>query len=375
MIGILFTGGTISMRIDPATGGAVPALAAEDIVALVPDLPKVAAFEIEEFSRLPGPHVTPEHMWRLAKRAAAWLDRPDVDGLVITHGTDTIEETAFMLDLLLMTDKPVILVGAMRTVSDASWDGPANLLNAARVAAAPGARGGGVVVVMVGAMRTVSDVGWDGPANLLAAVRVAAAPSASGQGVLVVMDERILPAREVRKVHTESSASFTAPEFGPLGQVDAGQVLIRRTVRARPSWRSADAEPGLRVSRLDTRVSLLQTFTGMDDGLVKCAAATETRGLALVAYGRGNVPPSIMPALESAIAGGLLVTVSSRCVAGRVSARYGYEGGGLHLRNIGAVLAADLTAAKARLLQMVALGAAKNTAEAKELVLTMVTAS
>jgi len=101
-------------------------------------------------------------------------------------------------------------------------------------------------------------------------------------------------------------------------------------------------------------------------------AGTDARGLALIAYGRGNVPPSIMPALESAIAGGLLVTVSSRCVAGRVSARYGYEGGGLHLRNAGAVLAADLTGAKARLLQMVALGAAKNSAEAKELVMTMV---
>ena len=148
MIGILFTGGTISMRIDPATGSAVPALSAEDIVAQVPDLPHITDFEIEEFGRLPGPHVTPEHMWRMASRAAAWLERPDVDGLVVTHGTDTIEETAFMLDLLLTTDKPVALVGAMRTVSDPSWDGPANLIAAARVAAAPGARGCGVVVVM-----------------------------------------------------------------------------------------------------------------------------------------------------------------------------------------------------------------------------------
>src|SRR6187431_2103482 len=156
------------MRLDPSSGAAVPALGAEDILALVPGIRDVADLEIEEFSRLPGPHVTPDQMWRLARRAAAWLERPDIDGLVITHGTDTIEETAFLLDLLLLTDKPV---------------------------------------VMVGAMRTVSDVGWDGPANLLAAVRVAAAPSASGQGVLVVMDERILPAREVRKVHTESSAS------------------------------------------------------------------------------------------------------------------------------------------------------------------------
>ena len=321
------------MKLDPATGAAVPALGAEDILAQVPGLDAIAEIEVEDFSRLPGPHVTPEQMWRLARRAASWLERPDIDGVVITHGTDTIEETAFLLDLLLLSDKPV---------------------------------------VMVGAMRTVSDVGWDGPANLLAAVRVAASEAACGQGVLVVMDERILSAREVRKVHTESSASFTAPEFGPLGQVDAGQVLIRRTVRARPSWRSADAEPGLRVSRLDTRVSLLQTFTGMDDGLLRCITATDARGLALVAYGRGNVPPTIMSTLESAIAGGLLVTVSSRCVAGRVSARYGYEGGGLHLRKAGAILAADLTGAKARLLQMAAIGAAKTAAEARELVLTMV---
>ena len=333
MIGLLFTGGTISMKLDPATGAAVPALGADDILAQVPGLDDIADVEVEDFSRLPGPHVTPEQMWRLARRAAAWLERPDVDGLVITHGTDTIEETAFLLDLLLLSDKPV---------------------------------------VMVGAMRTVSDVGWDGPANLLAAVRVAASPEACGQGVLVVMDERIMPAREVRKVHTESSASFSAPEFGPIGQVDAGHVLLRRSVRSRPSWRGSDAEPGLRVPRLDTRVSLLQTFTGMDDSLVRCVTAAPTRGLSLVAYGRGNVPPVIMPALETAIAGGLLVTVSSRCVAGRVSARYGYEGGGLHLRRIGAILASDLTAAKARLLQMVALGAAKDAAEARELVLTMV---
>src|SRR5579871_3305693 len=137
MIGILFTGGTISMRVDPATGAAVPAFGADEIVAQVPQLAGVADIATEDFSRLPGPHVTPEQMWRLARRAAAWLERPDVDGLVITHGTDTIEETAYLLDLLLTTDKPVVLLGAMRTVSDASWDGPANLLAAVRVAASP----------------------------------------------------------------------------------------------------------------------------------------------------------------------------------------------------------------------------------------------
>src|SRR5579871_3300437 len=137
MIGILFTGGTIAMKLNPATGAAVPALSSAEIIALVPQLGHVAALEFEDFSRLPGPHVTPDHMWRLARRAASWLERPDVDGLVITHGTDTIEETAFLLDLVLTTDKPVVLVGAMRTVSDPSWDGPANLIAAVRVAASP----------------------------------------------------------------------------------------------------------------------------------------------------------------------------------------------------------------------------------------------
>lgn len=329
MIAVLFTGGTISMRLDPATGAAVPALGAQEILAQVPQLSDVAEIEVEDFSRLPGPHVTPEQMWRLARRAAAWLDRPDVDGLVITHGTDTIEETAFLLDLLLLSSKPVVLVGAMRTVSDASWDGPA---------------------------------------NLLAAARVAASASARDQGVLVVMDDQILPAREVRKVHTESSGSFATPEFGPLGVVDAGRVVFRRSAPARPTWRDPRANGGLRVARLDTRVELIQAYTGMSARPIDAVLEADTRGLAVIAFGRGNVPPSIMPALAAAIERGVLVTISSRCVAGRVLPRYGYEGGGLHLTRIGAILAGDLSGAKARLLQMAALGMHADPAAAAELV-------
>ena len=333
MIGILFTGGTIAMKHDPATGAAVPALGAADILQEVPALRTVADIEVEDFSRLPGPHVTPEQMWRLACRAATWLERPDIDGLVITHGTDTIEETAYLLDLLLMTDKPVVLVGAMRTVSDASWDGPS---------------------------------------NLLAAARVAASSTARGRGVVVVMDEHILPAREVRKVHTESSGAFATPEFGPLGVVDAGTVIFRRQPTARPVWRDGAAAPGLRVARIDPRVELIQAYTGMDDRLIRQIARDGARGLSVVAFGRGNVPPTIVPAIQAAVQAGLLVTVSSRCVAGRVSARYGYEGGGLHLQQAGAILAGELSGAKARLLQMVALGYAGDVASARELVASMV---
>jgi L-asparaginase len=329
MIGLLFTGGTISMQLDPATGAAMPALGAADILAQVPELARVSEFQVEDFTRLPGPHVTPDVMWRLATRAAAWLARPDIDGLVITHGTDTIEETAFLLDLVLTSDKPVVLVGAMRTVSDPSWDGPG---------------------------------------NLIAAARVAVSSSSRGHGVLVVMDEQIIPAREVRKIHTESSGSFAASEFGPIGVIDGGTVMFRRLTLPRPTWRDAAAPDGLRVQRINTRVELVQAYTGMSDRFIRTALADETRGLAIVGFGRGNVPPAIMPALGEAVRAGVIVTISSRSLAGRVGPRYGYDGGGAQLAKLGAILAGDLSGAKARLLQMVALGFDTDVTRARTLV-------
>jgi L-asparaginase len=329
MIGLLFTGGTISMQLDPATGAAMPALGAADILAQVPELARVSEFQVEDFTRLPGPHVTPDVMWRLATRAAAWLARPDIDGLVITHGTDTIEETAFLLDLVLTSDKPVVLVGAMRTVSDPSWDGPG---------------------------------------NLIAAARVAVSSSSRGHGVLVVMDEQIIPAREVRKIHTESSGSFAASEFGPIGVIDGGAVMFRRLTLPRPTWRDAAAPDGLRVQRIDTRVELVQAYTGMSDRFIRTAVADEARGLAIVGFGRGNVPPAIMPALGEAVRAGVIVTISSRSLAGRVGPRYGYDGGGAQLAKLGAILAGDLSGAKARLLQMVALGFDTDVTRARTLV-------
>ena len=316
------------MRVDPATGAAVPALGSAEILALVPELAGVGTLQVEDVSRLPGPHVTPHHMWQLAQRAAAWLERPDIDGLVITHGTDTLEETAYLLDLVLTSDKPVAVLGAMRTTSDPSWDGPANLIAAARVAASPASR---------------------------------------SRGTVVVMNDQVLAAPEAVKMHTEASGAFTAPEFGPIGIVDSGRVVYRRERPVRPSWRSADAAPGLRAARIETRVDVIQAATGMDDTFVRASIANGARGLVIVAFGRGNVPPSIMPAIRDAVAGGVQVAIVSRCATGRVSARYGYDGGGLDLQRAGALLAGDLTAAKARLLLMTVLGC--DTGDPRELFL------
>ncbi|MPY87698.1 MAG: asparaginase [Luteitalea sp.] len=317
MIGILFTGGTISMQLDARTGSAIPALGSNDILALVPGMDTIAAVEVEDVARLPGPHVTPEHMWRLAQRTAAWLERAEVDGIVVTHGTDTLEETAYFLDVALISPKPVVLVGAMRTVSEPSWDGPLNLLNA---------------------------------------VRVATASASRRRGVLVAMNEQILAAAEVQKVHTEAASSFQAREFGPLGVVDAGDVLYTRSSPQLSAWRDPRSEACLRVRGIETRVDLVKAVAGGDARFIDCSLASGARGLVVEAMGRGNVPPPMQAGIERVIAAGLPVVITSRCGAGSVRERYGYEGGGHELREMGAMFAGRLSGLKARMRLMIALG-------------------
>lgn len=317
MIAILFTGGTISMRVDARTGSAVPALSGLDILAHVPQLAEVAEVELEDVSRLPGPHVTPEHMWRLARRVAAWLERPDVEGVVVTHGTDTLEETAYFLDVAIASDKPVVLVGAIRTMSEPSWDGPANLVHATKVAAAPGSR---------------------------------------GRGVLVAMNEQILSAREVEKVHTEAAASFQSREFGPVGVVDAGIVRYLRSTPRESSWRDAEADGLLRVRRVEADVDLVKVTAGADGRFIRCSVQSGARGLVIEALGRGNVPPAMLDDIGQAVHAGLPVVLTSRCGAGSVRERYGYEGGGRGLLDLGLIFAGRLSGVKARIKLMLALG-------------------
>jgi L-asparaginase len=328
VIAILFTGGTISMRIDARSGSAVPAMSGLDILAHVPQIQQEADVELEDVSRLPGPHVTPEHMWRLARRIAAWLERPDVDGVVVTHGTDTLEETAYFLDVAIASDKPVVLVGAIRTMSEPSWDGPANLVHA---------------------------------------VKVAAAPTSRGRGVLVAMNEQILSAREVEKVHTEAAASFQSREFGPIGVVDAGIVRYLRTSPRELAWRDAAADGLIRVRRVEPDVDLVKVAAGMDGRFIRCSMAAGSKGLVIEALGRGNVPPAMLVDLERAVQAGLPVVLTSRCGAGSVRERYGYEGGGRGLMDLGLIFAGRLGGVKARIKLMLALGYTSDHATLREI--------
>jgi len=300
-LAIIFTGGTISMKFDAAIAAAVPALSGHEILNQVQGVDAVADLEVIEFGRYPGPHMTLPQMMALASLLRATLERQDIDGAVITHGTDTLEETAYLLDLTSTSDKPV---------------------------------------AMVGAMRNSSEMGWDGPPSLLSAMRVVAADQARELGVLVVMNDTILAASEATKTHTEAFDSFQSPDFGPLGVVDRGEVIIRRHGIRRQHLPAAEiVEP----------VFLIKLAAGVDSTLIHAAIDAGARGLVIEALGRGNVPPAAMPAIRRAITGGLPVVLASRCLRGRVYDSYGYEGGGRQLRQLGVIFTDYLNSQKARI--------------------------
>lgn len=306
-IHLLFTGGTISMRLDPVSGAAVPALSGDEILAHVPGLRREAMLSVEDYARLPGPHVTPEWMWRLRGRVQQLLDDKAVDGIVIAHGTDTLEETAYLLDLTLDSPRPVVFCGSMRTVSDP---------------------------------------GWDGPANIVTAVRAAADPESFGRGVLVAIGEEIHGAAEVTKWHTQHLDAFRSTH-GPLGVVERGRAVYHR-----PAFRT----PVIPSDRIVTAVDLHVAVSGCDDGALCASLDRGARGIVIEAMGCGNVPPGLLPGIRKALAASVPVVVVSRSPEGRVTPVYGYEGGGRMLREMGVVFGPELPGPKARIKLMVALG-------------------
>jgi len=306
---VIATGGTISMKIDAERGGAVPRLTGAEIMDSVPGVEEVARLEVREFGRYPGPHMTIDRMWELRRAILDAVAEGGVDGVVVTHGTDTIEETAYLLDRSLPAAVPVVITGAMRNSSELSWDGPANLMSA---------------------------------------VEVAASAEARGRGTMVVMDEEIVQGAEVVKTHTEAAGTFRSPNWGPLGITDKGRVLFYRESR-----RKAPLEPEAPV----TAVDLVKVVAGMDARLVEASLDSGARGIVLEALGRGNVPPAVVPGLRRWVEAGRPVVVASRSARGRVLDTYAYPGGGHELREMGAIFADHMSGQQARIELMLALGA------------------
>jgi L-asparaginase len=250
-----------------------------------------------------------ERMWALRNRIAEHLLRPEVTGVVVTHGTDTLEETAYLVTRSLPATKPVVFTGAMRTVSD---------------------------------------LGWDGPANLLESVRVAASPEARGYGAMVVVNGEIFAASDVTKTNTHLLDAFESPGFGPLGVLDEGELILHRELPPLP--------PIIQPTSLATPVDIIFIAAGSDERLLD-ASREVARGVVIAAMGRGNVPPAVVPAIERWISEDKPVVLTSRTQGGRVGHTYGYAGGGRRLEEMGVIFGGYRRAQQARIDLMLALGA------------------
>jgi L-asparaginase len=294
-------------------GGVVPS---NDLIAFVNSFTKLkdtADTEIYEFSNLPSPHITPQRMFELAK----YIDNAIInfDGAVVTHGTDTLEETAYLLDLVLTTRKPVVFTAAMRSGDE---------------------------------------IGLDGPRNIISSVRVAAHSDSLDKGVLVVMNDEIHAARDVVKTDTSMINSFESPGYRALGYVDIGDVIYHRQISHRENvW----------TDTIDTNVDLIKATAGMDGRYIQTSIEKQAHGIVIEAFGKGNLPPDSLPALKEAIDKGIIVMIVSRTYTGRVFPEYGYVGGCKSLVEFGVLLGGDLRGPKARIKLMCLLGKYGNNKE------------
>jgi L-asparaginase len=302
---IVLTGGTIAMQSFDRLGIA-PTNDFADILKSFPQLNSIANVEVMEFSNVPSPYMTPDMMFELATMID--LKSVDYDGIVITHGTDTLEETAYLCDLVLTARKPVIFTAAMRSGSD---------------------------------------LGLDGPRNIIGAVRVACHPDSVDKGVLVVMNDEIHTARDVVKSDTGKIDSFISLGYGPLGIVDPDRVVYHRQTLYRESiW----------TDKLETNIDLIKATAGMDSRYIKCSLEHHAKAIVIEAMGLGNLPAYLEPDIINAIKHNVLIVITSRTYTGRVLPEYGYDGGGKKLQEHGAILAGDLKGIKARLKLMVLFG-------------------
>ena len=311
-IAIIFNGGTISMKIDEKIKAAVPSLSAEEIMSMIPGVEKYAEIEAYTFSSMPSPHMTLETMLKLSEFTTELVEREDIDGVVITHGTDTLEETAYLLDLTVKTKKPVVVTGAMRSGSE---------------------------------------LGYDGPFNLATSICTAISDEAVGRGVLVCFNGELNSASEVTKANSMALNAFRTPNFGPIGIVDNDNVIF---------YRDANHLEKYDVSEIKKQVALIKCVVDMDSSYIDYLIEKGCGGIVIEALGRGNVPPKMVEGIKKAIELEIPVVVVSRCFEGRVFESYGYEGGGKQLKDLGVIFGDTLPGQKARIKLILAINSGMN---------------
>lgn len=312
MIHLLFTGGTISMSRDVSAGGNIPTHGGAALVGFAPELAEVGPFTVDDWGKFPAAHLGPDRLWALRNRVQEIVSgAADAvpTGIVITHGTDTLEETAYLLARTLDPTIPVVLTGAMHTSSDSYWDGPTNLVNAARVVMDPGSR---------------------------------------GRGALVAFDGKVFAGHQATKMHATALDAFGAPHGFPIGRIEPAGV----------QWTySAPALPGRLDARgLGARVALVPMIMG-DEGTMLDLARPHHDGVVIEAFGSGNLPPGAVPAIGRWLAEKKPVVLATRCPFGEVTPVYAFEGGGAGLVRDGVIPAGARTPSQARLELVLAIGA------------------
>jgi L-asparaginase len=309
---LLATGGTIASRYDPKLGSTVASQRADELLRMLPQVADFAEIEVHDIATIPSYQMDLQFAFGLARRIKDVLGRPEVAGVVVTHGTDTMEETCYLADLLLDSDKPAVFTGAQHAHDDPQSDGPLNLLNALRVAASPLTR---------------------------------------GLGVMICFNATIHAARDVTKVHASAVETFQSYERGALGEVDGNKVIIHRRPVLRRSFK---------IDRLEESVELFRLVLGIDLRGLEAAIERGVAGLVIEGFGRGNGPSRLTELVRLATRKNIPVLITSRCPVGRVQPVYGGGGGGRDLADAGGIFAGDLKGPKARLLLMVLLSGAES---------------
>lgn len=302
---LIATGGTIAMKIDPVKNAPVPAISGEDLLATVPEVADYAKIEVNNLSNVPSDYMDPARWIELTKAVSTALQRPEVAGVIVSHGTDTLEETAFWLDLTVKSEKPVVVIGAQRNASSSDFDGPRNLLNA---------------------------------------VRIATDEQAKGMGTMLAMNNQINAARHVTKTHTANVETFKSGDYGFLGEVYPDRVIFARKPLGHQHIEiTAETMP---------KVEIIAMYGGADGSLLRSAVDQGAKGIVVQALGMGNMNKPMFEAVKYALGKNVPVVISTRVHNGRVMANYGFEGGGKTTADAGAVMAGNLSPQKARILLM-----------------------
>lgn len=277
---------------------------------------KQVSLDVLDFLNVPSPHITMTHMMALYQKIKETAGQ--YDGVVITHGTDTLEETAYFLDTMALPDMPVVLTGAMRSSNE---------------------------------------LGSDGIYNYLSALRVASHEKSKDKGVLVVMNDEIHAAKYVTKTHTTNVSTFQTPTHGPLGIIMKNDILYFKT-----------AEPRVRfeLETISGTVPIIKAYAGMGDGIISLLSPDSVDGIVIEALGAGNIPPQAALALEQLMANNIPVVLVSRCFNGIAEPVYAYDGGGVQLAKKGVMFVKELNAQKARIKLLIALNAGLKGQQLKE---------